>query len=238
MNASFSLTLPFRFWCVKEYPRVLEKVPMKQIAPAVLGRVSAEVLLPNVANESELIVRNRRAILLASNLPFRAVMFCAFTHPVTYAQFGRLPNWYDTASCIDLLTRREPLFTQMKLSTLEEMIQSRLPFIQKIQDPKFKPSITEGSFVRYEKFMTLVKMYETRYSLTPPDDVDIIWHAHMLNHAVYVRDTKRYFRSIIERDDTPRDPAYLFQRENITKILWEKHFPGSPYHPPYIKKPG
>jgi len=82
---------------------------------------------------------------------------------------------------------------------------------------------------RYRGFLTL--LVESGETVVPTDDIDEVWHAHILDTRAYARDSAALFgrfmhhNPYIEEQDDPAHQAELFTK---TAELWQSRF-GMPY---------
>jgi hypothetical protein len=167
--------------------------------------------------------------VLEDNATYRSLLYCAFVHPSHFARYGNIDSWYDTHSVCQVLSKRKQVYKYPGAMTLEKDVNNQLPFIRKIQNSNIdlKKAFPEISVQRYEQFMTLVKKYDGQYRLTPPVDVDFVWHAHMLDHKAYSDATKAYFGRLLDHDDSPKSQEEMKKQEEQTAQLWKKHFGSS-----------
>ncbi len=157
---------------------------------------------------------------------FKTALSCAFVHPVTYERNGYLPCWYDGEMIREWQTKGKPFYKTNGIHAMDKYIESQKPFIEKMQDPTYASSvhITYESLARYEQFMWLLKKYKGQQRMVPTGDIDVVWHAHMLDHRAYLLECDRVFGKIVDHnDDNVPGPVLLNQFMN-TRQLWKKEF--------------
>lgn len=168
---------------------------------------------------------------LEKNLEFRTVLSCAFVHPRNFEVYGNADSWYDVPSICQTFKRRQNVYRTDSSSSLplSRQIGNQIPFIKKIQRTNFDPNrdFPKESIERYEKFMTLVKEYDGVHVLSPPFDVDIVWHAHMLDHKAYADATRDFFGHLLDHNDNPKSNYEMQKQRELTARLWQRHFGSS-----------
>lgn len=218
---SFSLNLKAPIKQIGQYISVLKNVSLQQLEPSQVNKIPT----PNSFWRSEYPCKNV-AEYEKKCLAHRTVLYCAAVHPVAFSKNGGFDNWYDVESIFSSLKRKEWLYDERRLAQLYSDVFNQMPFIQKIQSSHidFENAFSEQSLVRYAQFMTLVKKYENDTDLVPPFDVDIVWHAHMLDHVSYVRASKSYFGRILDHKDNPIPVDQLKKDQEKTAAIWDKHY--------------
>lgn len=80
---------------------------------------------------------------------------------------------------------------------------------------------------RYGKFLALAHRYPGQ-SFAPTEDIDVMWHLHMMHPRSYYEDCKRLFGTILDHDGGfGADPSELPELKavfNRTAALWEQEF--------------
>ncbi len=200
----------------------------------VLARVDLDRLENNIDHYKTLLSNPRKIILSRNEIDtathftdeLRTLHYCSFLHPVSYEKNGECSSWYNEESSplYNNLYMGFPSYKSEAVDNLDSFLHNQKKFIKKIKSGAIdinKP-VKEKSLQRYRQYMELVKIYNGK-SLSPTFDVDILWHAHMLDHAQYARHTKAFFGCILDHNDS-------ISEENISKIqsntkeVWDKHF--------------
>jgi hypothetical protein len=75
---------------------------------------------------------------------------------------------------------------------------------------------------RYRKFLIL-KSENPSLNVVPTLDIDLVWHAHMLDHQGYVKDCMEKFGKIFNHKDDYNDEVLKNNFQN-TSDVWEKRF--------------
>lgn len=151
---------------------------------------------------------------------FKTLMYSLMIHPLDYKQYGKLKNWY----IFDSVTKLDKLYFYKSpdlKNYVETCILSQQAFVNKIKSiQEISPSIDD--ITNYERFLYLCKKHQG-IMLVPLIGIDIVWHAHMLDHENYVKDTTRLFGHVLNHNDsqTKEDLDESFKR---TEILWENEY--------------
>ncbi|SNW62218.1 Glycine-rich domain-containing protein [Orpheovirus IHUMI-LCC2] len=151
----------------------------------------------------------------------KLLLYSALVHPQEYNKYNINKdnnNFYNFIQ--DYNNPNTPIFDSKHNTLLKTFLQRQLPFIEQL--PKEDITLDDNDVENYHKFMYLVKKYPNKV-LIPSKKIDYIWHAHMLDHDVYVKDTKDYFGYILgHNDNVPRNLGYdcMYQIEDI----WKKEF--------------
>ena len=80
---------------------------------------------------------------------------------------------------------------------------------------------------RYLNFLYLMWLYPDRL-LVPTQEIDLVWHCHILNTRQYRQDCQNLFGHYLDHDpcespDQATDPS-LLAAFGQTKLLFERHF--------------
>jgi len=104
--------------------------------------------------------------------------------------------------------------------------------VWKVTNNPFKPEMSENDVLnavqQYRRFLTLKIRYPSA-QLVPTDDIDLIWHAHILDTENYQLDCNSLFGRFMHHspffgeygDESQEQMNDLF---NITSTLWMKEF--------------
>ncbi len=102
----------------------------------------------------------------------------------------------------------------------------------KVMHDQYKPEMSEDEVSRavhqYRRFLTL-KIRYPEANLVPTDDIDLIWHTHILDTGNYASDCQRLFGSFLHHDpyfgelgnETQADMEAMF---NETSDLWKMEY--------------
>lgn len=161
---------------------------------------------------------------ISTSFEHRAVLASAFTHPKTFARYGKIDDWNDKSKIKSLLFQNKPLYDYYGMYTLKTNVAHSLKFIEKIQEENLQQFSVTDRIKDYEKFMTLVKLYGDKHRLIPPLEVCIIWHTHMLQHSDYKKSTTNYLGYILDNPKYPISPEQEKNDFEFTMQMWEKHF--------------
>ena len=118
-----------------------------------------------------------------------------------------------------------PIYQESKSSmkdTLKERLDSQSKFFDKVSKLNIEHINYDNIIDRYIKFLNLIKSNPKKF-FVPPFDVDIIWHAHMLEHNTYKNDTFKIFGRILDHNDRDRNVNYD-QEFKTTEELWIKKY--------------
>ena len=111
----------------------------------------------------------------------------------------------------------------------------------KVTHDQFKPEMSEDEVSRaihqYRRFLSL-KIRYPGVNLVPTDDIDLIWHAHILDTGNYASDCQRLFGSFLHHEpyfgelgeETKDDMEEMF---TVTSHLWKNEF-GEPLEEPAL----
>jgi len=95
-------------------------------------------------------------------------------------------------------------------------------------NPEMSNEDVERAISQYRKYLTLKIRYPT-VNLVPTEDIDLIWHTHILDTENYALDCEILFGKFLhhkpyfgEFSDENQDEMGLFYDE--TSNLWEKEF--------------
>jgi hypothetical protein len=160
---------------------------------------------------------------IKDHVNFKAILSSAFVHPVTYYKNGSktLGSWYDDDHIQKLLSDKIPFYSSYYMKNyFKTYVEDTVSFIAKIKT--FNHKIDDITFDRYQKFMYLIKKHNGK-KLVPPLDVDVVWHAQMMDNESYVNNTIEYFGRIIDHDDSMTKTHLVSQRE-LTEELWHSEF--------------
>lgn len=207
---------------VNEYVHAIEKVDCSKISYLKVNECS---ISKEDLNREGYFHKKKCKLLLQYDFEHRVLLTCALVHPLHFEKYGNFSNWYDINTIFQLLKEGRSLYDKEALSILNQDVINQLPFFNKIQhSPRLlKRYNWTNSIRRYEKFMTLLKKYEG-VRLTPPIDVDVVWHAHMLNHKEYVRETKNYFGRVLDHKDDKEIENTSIVETRLIREIWEKYF--------------
>ena len=102
----------------------------------------------------------------------------------------------------------------------------------KVSNDPYKPRMSEEEVSRalhqYRRFLSL-KVRHPGANLVPTDDIDMIWHAHILDTERYASDCQRLFGSFLHHEpyfgelggDTQEGMGDMFEE---TSRLWAEEF--------------
>ena len=111
----------------------------------------------------------------------------------------------------------------------------------KVMHDQFKPEMSEDEVSRavhqYRRFLSLKIRYPNA-NLVPTDEIDLVWHTHILDTSNYASDCQNLFGSFLHHDpyfgelgnETQDDMEEMF---NDTSELWKREF-GEPLETPEI----
>lgn len=111
---------------------------------------------------------------------------------------------------------------------LETAVLRQCDFIDKMTkyaylESPFRSKILKRAIIRYMGYLFLLKRNPTRV-LTPPVDVDIVWHTMQLYPGAYMATTMTMMGTLIDHDDSIPD-TNLASFGNRTKRLWKQAYP-------------
>lgn len=211
-----------------DYPSLIKKGKMYREemcnTSSYMAPKGSDSQFPQSIKSSQRDEMTNRMALVAEN-QFRTIQYCAFIHPKTFNKFGFIPNWYDEEAVVNhYVLKGKPIYDKEGIQNLGKYVNNQESFIEKVKRaPKdLSGLVGQESCERYEMFMTLMKK-QSGIKLSPPLDVDVMWHAHMLNHDAYVKATKEYFGHIIDHEDG-QSQNDLDKQQQITKELWNKEY--------------
>ena len=104
--------------------------------------------------------------------------------------------------------------------------------VWKVMSDPYKPEMSEGDVLRavrqYRRFLTLKLRYPGA-NLVPTDDIDMIWHAHILDTGNYESDCRLLFGHFLHHDpffgefgsETQEDMGAMFDE---TSDLWAREY--------------
>ena len=152
----------------------------------------------------------------------KSILYCLMLHPVDYHNNPSriVDNWYDFT--YPMITNGT-MYEANDKSDYEKHIMCQNNFIKKLKSKKNPNSqITETDLTNYEKFIYLFKKHGNSI-LVPTYRIDVVWHAHMLDHNQYVDDMKKILGRILDHND---DISVPILRDSLdrTSNLWEKEF--------------
>jgi hypothetical protein len=111
----------------------------------------------------------------------------------------------------------------------------------KIENDPFKPELSIQEIVaavgQYRRFLSLKRKYPG-VSLVPTDDIDMVWHAHILDTQNYATDCENLFGEFLHHnpffgahgDETQEEMAIHFEE---TSTLWQSEY-GEPLDTPDV----
>jgi hypothetical protein len=172
-----------------------------------------------------------------TNIPLKNSLLWAthLLHPLDYSSFicdtkaSKEWNWYlaltkdekniemeeledfgrGSENTIQILHFRNDLIRQIRLHN--RVISQRI-------DHQFILNASE----RYEKFL-LLKSENPNLNVVPTLDIDLVWHAHMLDHQSYVKDCMEKFGKIFNHKDDINDDTLKLNYQS-TSDIWKKRF--------------
>lgn len=149
-------------------------------------------------------------------------LYGALTDPITFRDHSIQENfsWHDLQyeDTINL-----PIFKYEGASEfflIDRYINS-LPFINRLETENV--DINDNTIERYLKFLHLKKCFPDE-NLVPTFDIDVVWHAHMLDHSCYVNDTKTYLGCVMDHNDDINKEESDKINFLKTEQLWRKTF--------------
>jgi len=114
---------------------------------------------------------------------------------------------------------------------LVSAIKTHSKFIHSTSDPiwtyiNFAGPTLELGLSRYEKFAILSAKYP-RNALTPPWDIDLVWHVHQLFPAAYNRDSYMKFGRVPDHDVSDVSGDITLASKQLTASLWKEEYGSS-----------
>jgi len=211
MSGLFKLTLQQPLSKVIEYVSIIRKVDHKS-------------LVTNNKYYVDMLKSNYSRTNIELNNHFMAFLYCGFIHPVTYDSYGKISSWYNTDEIKKCFATDKYIYDPKYTHLFQNYVKNQRRFFEKVKSDKFisQFDINEKSIDKYEKFMYLHKKYPNE-TITPDFEIDLIWHAHMLDHANYVKATKRYVGRIIDHNDSSSATSLEMYKKR-TNVLWENEF--------------
>lgn len=134
---------------------------------------------------------------------FKTILTSYFVNPKSFQMHPiYLKDWYDDQTLKDVIKNKMTLRAfEDSDDMLPHFYRGQQPFFEWIRQQKNFP-ITEESWEQYRKFLFLVKKHGMdKCQFVPTREIDICWHAHMMDHEAYCRDTKNYFGKVLGHND-------------------------------------
>lgn len=141
----------------------------------------------------------------------QSILYCFMIHPHKYDYFNDdcfvvnkeykprdytfVLNWYDI--------EQYNVFYYNDLNLFEKYIINQKDFINKIKNYDVD-RITENDLDNYAKYMELHKKYPDEF-LVPTLNIDIIWHAHMLDCNMYRDDSHKILGKVLDHNDDAKE---------------------------------
>tara|TARA_B100001996_G_C18487072_1_gene526103 strand:- start:9 stop:461 length:453 start_codon:yes stop_codon:yes gene_type:complete len=104
--------------------------------------------------------------------------------------------------------------------------------IWKVSNNQYKPEMTEDDILRavkqYRRFLSLKIAYPS-VNLVPTDDIDLIWHTHILDTVNYAADCQKLFGTFLNHYPYFGDFGHETQEEmsdmfSETSELWIREY--------------
>eukprot|EP01080_Neovahlkampfia_damariscottae_P002117 gene2117-1984_t len=138
------------------------------------------------------------------------------------------PSWYETLRHETFIDAQKliPSNNLLKITNAMESFQvdvsKQVRFHQRILNLEIDAAFMASAIDRYKKFLQL-RMENPKLVVVPTIDIDLIWHAHMLDHTEYVLDCMNLFGNILNHD-TKAEETRLKKNYQKTSDVWEKRF--------------
>ena len=100
-------------------------------------------------------------------------------------------------------------------------------FYYQVSLPHYKDTkFLDGGMIRYKKFLFLKQQLPDEF-IVPCYDIDLLWHTHQLNPAVYKHDMMKYIGNLFNHDDNVTDRSEgskLYNADMKTREHWKRVF--------------
>jgi hypothetical protein len=97
-----------------------------------------------------------------------------------------------------------------------------LRFNDRVKEITVSDGDIERWIEKYSRFLS-IKQKHPKVAFVPTLDIDIIWHAHQLDHVNYRKDSVKYLGFVLNHNDMPSN-AILLNSFGATARLWKKEY--------------